>query len=430
LSRSLSESAENQLCTIHELASTLTLQDFPYRQCLHSPERSTSGLLLRRSRGPYPPPNARIPHSLHLRLKPQRRRAGPPHTTETIAPIRHYPKWEPDVVVHVAQKPEAAIIEDAAAQEDLRAYSDGSAVDGGVGGAAVLMRGDVVVRKRRFHLGSDKEHTVYEGELIGMILAVELLKEEGGIGTMALGVDNQAAIAATGAFNSKPGHYLMDIFHDDLRKLIPTHDQRKLIVRWAPGHHDIPGNEAADEQAKIAARGDSSETLPKSLTDKNGAPIILPTSKSALNQQFGRKIQEEAASIMKHSPRFPRLHEIDPSAPSKNFSLLVAELPRRHSSLLFQLRTGHAPLNKHLHRIAKVPNPTCQQCHQREETVHHFLIACPSYARQRHVLRNEISHTPSQEFAEQPEMHQTAIPLHGKHSQTRTNFWRRHPPQR
>ncbi|KAG2043292.1 hypothetical protein BDR03DRAFT_909915, partial [Suillus americanus] len=57
----------------------------------------------------------------------------------------------------------------------------------------------------------------------------------------------------------------------------------------------------------------------------------------------------------------------------------------------FQLRTGHAPLNKHLHRITKISSPTCQQCHQPEETVHHFLIACPVYARQHHALQNELS---------------------------------------
>jgi len=78
------------------------------------------------------------------------------------------------------------------------------------------MRGEEVVREKRFHLGNDGEHTIYKGELIGMILAVELLREEEGRGTLALGVDNQAAITATRAFNSKPGHYLMDIFHNDL----------------------------------------------------------------------------------------------------------------------------------------------------------------------------------------------------------------------
>ncbi|OAX30574.1 hypothetical protein K503DRAFT_657480, partial [Rhizopogon vinicolor AM-OR11-026] len=57
---------------------------------------------------------------------------------------------------------------------------------------------------------------------------------------------------------------------------------------------------------------------------------------------------------------------------------------------LFQLCTGRAPLNKHLHRIAKVPSPTCQKCRLREESVHHFLTVCPAYARQRHKLQNEI----------------------------------------
>jgi ribonuclease HI len=222
----------------------------------------------------------RHPSPLHRLLNEFR---PSPHTTETITPTRHYPKWDPDITTQLAQSPEAAIIEDTIAQEDLRVYSDGSAINGGVGAGAVLMRGDVVVKGKRFHLGSDKEHTSYEGELVGMILAVDLLREEGGRGTLALGVDNQAAIRATGAFCSRPGHYLMDILHDDLRKIIPAHDQRKLIVRWTPGHHGIPGNEAADKLAKLAAGGDSSEThsLPKSLKKRNGSTITLPISKSA-----------------------------------------------------------------------------------------------------------------------------------------------------
>ncbi|OJA15865.1 hypothetical protein AZE42_09984 [Rhizopogon vesiculosus] len=178
-----------------------------------------------------------------------------------------------------------------------------------------------------------------------MILAVDLLREEGGKGTLALGVDDQAAIKTMGAFNPKAGHYLMDILHGDMRRLIPTHYQPKLIVRWSPGLQAIPGNEAAG-------------------------------------------------------------------------------LPRRHSPLLFQLRTGHAPLNKHLYRITKVPSPTCQHCNLREETVHHFLIACPSYARQRHKLQEEIGPRTNQlkKPPERPKVHQTTIPLHSKHPQTEPGF--------
>ncbi|KAG1736260.1 hypothetical protein EDD22DRAFT_787550, partial [Suillus occidentalis] len=129
------------------------------------------------------------------------------------------------------------------------------------------MRGNRVISERRFHLGSEKEHTMYEAEIVGMILAVELLREAGGEGTMALGVDNQAAIRATNAFQSQPGHYLVNKLHDDLRMLLPERDGRKLTIRWTPGHKGIAGNEATDECAKRAARGDASESrlLPRSL---------------------------------------------------------------------------------------------------------------------------------------------------------------------
>jgi len=116
---------------------------------------------------------------------------------------------------------------------------------------------------------------------------MDLLREEGGEGTLALGVD----IKATGAFNSKAGHYHMNILYDDIRRLTLAYDQRKPIVRCSPGHQGIPGNEVADEQAKQAAGGDNSEArlLPRSLKRRNGTIITLLTSESALKQQIHHK---------------------------------------------------------------------------------------------------------------------------------------------
>jgi ribonuclease HI len=319
-------------------------------------------------------------------------------TMEKILPARHFPKWSPDIAISIAAKEQDAIKEDKEASENLRVYSDGSAVDGGVGGAAVLMKDGVMVREKRFYLGKVEEHMVYEAEVVGMILAVHLLKEAGGEGTMALGVDNQAAIRATGSFQSQPGHHLIDTLHDDLRKLLPENDGRKLALRWTPGHKGLAGNEEADAQAKRAARNEMSEgkELPKSLRSRENTPITLPLSKSATKQLFHDQLKSEARTVMSNSPRYEFLRSIDPTFPSNNFENIVDEYPRRHSSLLFQLRSGHVPLNKYLHRISKSPSPRCQQCNEREETVHHFLVSCPKYARQRATLRNEIGPRASQ----------------------------------
>ncbi|KAG2142925.1 uncharacterized protein EDB93DRAFT_1059602, partial [Suillus bovinus] len=57
---------------------------------------------------------------------------------------------------------------------------------------------------------------------------------------------------------------------------------------------------------------------------------------------------------------------------------------------LFQLCTGHIALNKYLHHIAKAPSATCQECHSHEETVHHFLLICLRFTRQRAALSMEV----------------------------------------
>ncbi|KII84396.1 hypothetical protein PLICRDRAFT_66227, partial [Plicaturopsis crispa FD-325 SS-3] len=44
----------------------------------------------------------------------------------------------------------------------------------------------------------------------------------------------------------------------------------------------------------------------------------------------------------------------------------------------------------YLHRIRKAESPLCPACHQREETVHHFLVTCPAWDAQRHALKQAL----------------------------------------
>ncbi|KAJ7187284.1 hypothetical protein C8R46DRAFT_879917 [Mycena filopes] len=246
----------------------------------------------------------------------------------------------------------------------------------------------VVKRTKGVLLGSAKRYGVYEAEGVGQVLALECLRQErdediGGI--IPLGVDNTSAIRATTSAKAGVGSYIWDAFQMRLTMARQQHPEFRLRVDWTPGHVDIPGNEAADEAARRAAQTGSFGGTPRVLTD-------LPYSKSALALTHMRLLQTSAKKTFKRSPRYARIKDVDNSAPSSKFRKLTAPLPRKHASLLFQLRSHHAPLAKHLFRLKKVPSPICQCCGACEETIDHFLHHCSAHAHARRLLRQTNRH--------------------------------------
>lgn len=176
-----------------------------------------------------------------------------------------------------------------------------------------------------------------------------------------------------------PSHHIWDTFHRDLSRLKKVHQGGMgLTIRWTPGHVGIQGNEA-DAEAKRAAQEGSSKRreLPRYLHK------ALPHSKSAMKTCHHRKLAERAATMWKKSPQCKRLKDMGPSLPSRKYLELIETLPRKHAAILIQLRSGHAPLKKHLYRIGRSESPLCPACRQHPETVHHFLHMCTTYAGER-----------------------------------------------
>lgn len=69
---------------------------------------------------------------------------------------------------------------------------------------------------------------------------------------------------------------------------------------------------------------------------------------------------------------------------------MAAGLSKKQSSILFQLRKGHAPLNKYLHRIGSSELPEWWACGAGEETVNHYLMVCARFVQQRWEVRQEL----------------------------------------
>ena len=312
-----------------------------------------------------------------------------PSTIEIIRTHPTKPSTLPPMSTSIASTKEESITQLARLNCKTQAYSDGSSTDGQVGAAAVLYIDGHQTATLRYHLGPASEHTVFEAELVGLILAAHLLSEsrEATYPAVIL-ADNQAAIQASEYPAARSGHYLCLRFRTLLRKVIRENKitRQDITLQWVAGHKDVEGNEAADQAAKLAAKGTTSSS-PKDLLP----PCLrktLPIGISAARQKNKEEIHALWDKQWRTSKRFAHLSSIDSSAPSKRFLTVTSHLPKSTAGIIYQLRSGHIALNKHLHRINRSAMPACLQCEARPpESVHHFLFDCSRYDRERHKMR-------------------------------------------
>lgn len=135
-----------------------------------------------------------------------------------------------------------------------------------------------------------------------------------------------------------------------------------------------------DEQAKAAGHGRTSNRLPHRLR------ADLQQNIAALKQAFNADLKARWKRRWGESHRSQRMKYFDPSMPSNAFMKLSPSLRRAQTSIITYLRTGHAPLNRHLYRIGAADTSECPHCPRTEETVRHYLLDCPKYRKERHAL--------------------------------------------
>ena len=158
----------------------------------------------------------------------------------------------------------------------------------------------------------------------------------------------------------------------------------QLTIRWVPAHVNVEGNERADQEAKKAARGDTNVRTMSYIP-----PILrrcIPYNPVSIFKTKRHLETKKAMRTWLQSKRHRRLQETTGNTMPGSYQKLTKDLHRIHTSLLIQLRTGHAPLQYHLHRIRAADSPICPSCEQHNETVRHFLLHCHTYEPQRQRL--------------------------------------------
>jgi len=310
-----------------------------------------------------------------------------PERIETIEPTRQGPGWAFRGDIDVSMSPEIAIQQEVRDNSEYKIFTDGSGYKDQVAASAVCYRDSTECRSLRYKLGPLRYHEVADGEAVGLILALHIILSLNHVRDITIYLDNQAVAQAVGNRRPKASHYIYDALHRLVSASYRKHEQMRLHIRWIPGHKDVLGNERADKLAKEAASGSVSRTelLPEVLRQS------LPRNVVSVRKTFKQQTMGRVRHLWTLSPRYRRLRNVDTDCQRPiTYQKLILPLSRMHSSILVQLRTQHVPLNVHLHRIKKIPSPSCPNCGHPSETVQHFLLRCPAYRNARSRLANKL----------------------------------------
>lgn len=309
---------------------------------------------------------------------------------ETIDPGLAIPLQLAAISFHIAPTREEAITyhNNCRNSSSLCIYTDGSGFENQVGAAAVtLSRHNQADVSRKFYLGDLSSHTVFEAEVVGTLLALDIARSIPRTSVVTIFLDNQAAIRALMRPRAQPGQLYLDAFHRTLKSILSTRRSFRVHLAWIPGHEGVVGNETADSYAKDAAGGVTSP-LHRNIP---ALTLPLPTSAAACRAAHHQSIMARCKSEWINSARGKRIRRFDKCSPGPQMTRLFQNMTRPHCSILTQLRSGHVGLNFFLFRIKATDSPLCPRCRV-PETVPHFILHCRRFTSERAVLRARLKH--------------------------------------
>jgi ribonuclease HI len=142
--------------------------------------------------------------------------------------------------------------------DNIKMYSDGSGFKGMIEAAAIRPNTCDILQ---FQLGTERWHTVFEAELVGVLLALKILDKSCVGKTVLIALDNQAAILALANNCSQPGQHILNSILNAIKALQNKRRTLRIHLAWVPGHEGIEGNKLADKHAKEVAEGAQSNVL-------------------------------------------------------------------------------------------------------------------------------------------------------------------------
>ncbi|KAG0143305.1 hypothetical protein CROQUDRAFT_678951 [Cronartium quercuum f. sp. fusiforme G11] len=187
----------------------------------------------------------------------------------------------------------------------------------------------------------------------------------GGITSLALFSDSQMALwAVHSLICARPGQLLIKFVKNQIQQLP---EDVMIEFYWTLGHEGIDLNEKADMAAKQVARSDGRTHLPKSLL--------------SLLQETWIALSFKSSDFISHKQNL--------TTPAKKIADALNGLEKGQAAAIFQLHSGHCPLNVYLHHFKKATSKYCSFCGV-PETVAHFLLYCRWFRMQQRTFRMKV----------------------------------------
>ena len=131
-----------------------------------------------------------------------------------MTPCSHPPNRNDSLLMQKAESREESREEDLLDDSEVCVYSDSSGLNGEAGAVAILFRGGRELGTARYHLGPLLRHTTYEAEIVSVLLALQLVREEDEADTVSIRLDNQAVVRALASRRAVPVQSLLRMVHE------------------------------------------------------------------------------------------------------------------------------------------------------------------------------------------------------------------------
>lgn len=227
--------------------------------------------------------------------------------------------------------------------------------------------------------GMGPKAEVYDAEMLALLQAISqaiCFAQDSQVTHLYFFVDNNSVVQAAYTAAPGPSQYIALQIRHSIEDFLTTSSLHHIQIAWIPGHHNIVGNERADELAKEATgRNDMSHSTYANARRRN---------KEGIRQKWTESWHRDVAT---QTGRFAIANRLPPTLkPRQHFT----HTPREVYGRLIQCRTGHGFMGEYYATFVPT-EPTRCPCGEPRQTREHILRDCPQFTRQRIHLR-EVSY--------------------------------------